>query len=114
MFFDNKLVIDTGYRGENIVRWQDELALNIPLKNEPFGAPNPPVNNGNTTIIEYTGPGLDPDCAAGDLGSVLPPCFGYGTASFNKTSASPSFAEVKVWAPNPGTGWAFQMDCPKP
>jgi hypothetical protein len=116
VIYDNKLVIDTGYHGENSEDYRQQLATNIPLKNEEFGEPNPPVNNGNTAITEYTGtnPPLDPDCQAGTDLTVLPPCLGYGTASFVKTSASPTIVTVKVYAPNDGTAWAFQVDCPKP
>lgn len=37
---------------------------------------------------------------------------GVGTATFNKTSATPSVATVKVYAPMSGTGWDFTLGCP--
>jgi hypothetical protein len=38
---------------------------------------------------------------------------GQGTATFNKTSATPSVATVKVYAPMSGTGWDFTLGCPQ-
>ena len=38
---------------------------------------------------------------------------GSGSASFNKTSATPSVATVKVYAPMTGTGWDFTLQCPQ-
>lgn len=37
---------------------------------------------------------------------------GSGLASFNKTTASPTWAKVIVEAPFTGTAWSFNLDCP--
>lgn len=38
---------------------------------------------------------------------------GQGSVSFNKTSATPTVATVKVYAPMTGTGWNFTLQCPQ-
>ena len=110
VFFDGQLVIDTGYRGNDNpeLGYQNLTETNIAV----LGQPVPPVNKGNTTITSYINPAPSTECAT-PAGDILPPCPGYGTASFVKNSATTTVT-VRVFAPNPGTAWAYQVDCPKP
>lgn len=73
-------------------------------------------------IVEYNGSTVIDTGFRGDSGTyidlngdeveVTVAGDGYGTASFNKTTASPRIAVVKVIAPYQGTVWQCNLGCP--
>jgi hypothetical protein len=101
VYYDNDVVIDTGYRGGE--------TLDFGGGNRPFFIDA--LTGKIDPILATTYPDVTnfPDDGFPRVGSP-----GNGTSSFFKLTANPAIAQVRVYAPGAGTAWDWNLGCPVP
>jgi hypothetical protein len=101
VYYDNDVVIDTGYRGG--------ATLDFGGVNRSFfidaltGKIDPILTTTYPDITNFPDDGFPRVISPGD-----------GTSSFYKLDASPAIAQVRVYAPGAGTAWDWTLGCPVP
>ena len=97
--WDGNVVIDTGYRGS--------LSYDFGEANRSLFTSSLTGNIDPITLNVYPDFTTYPDDGYPRILGL-----GGGSSSFNKTSANPTLATIKIYAPMSGTLWSFVMYCP--
>ena len=69
------------------------------------------VGNQTSLNTNLSDRGYDPETIT-NVSSLFGGLPGYGSGSFEKTTAEPTTCQIRVYAPLPGTAWQLTVDCP--
>lgn len=103
VYYDNKVAIDTGYRGE--ASYYNIGGANRSAFNASLTGKQDPVTGG-TYPLSTSIAGIQSD----GYPEVIAP--GRGSITFNKNLANVTSADIKVYAPMSGTAWELTMGLP--
>jgi hypothetical protein len=101
VYYDNAVVIDTGYRGT--LNYDFGGAQRLSFTNSLVGKIDPILTTTYPDVINFLDDGFPRVVAPGD-----------GTSSFFKSTTTPTIAQVRVYGPMSGTAWDFTTGCPVP
>jgi hypothetical protein len=101
VYYDNAVVIDTGYRGT--LNYDFGGAQRLSFTNSLVGKIDPILTTTYPDVTNFPDDGFPRVVAPGD-----------GTSSFFKSTTTPTIAQVRVYGPMSGTAWDYTVGCPVP
>jgi hypothetical protein len=101
VYYDNAVVIDTGYRGT--LNYDFGGAQRLSFTNSLVGKIDPILTTIYPDVTNFPDDGFPRVVAPGD-----------GTSSFFKSTTTPTIAQVRVYGPMSGTAWDYTVGCPVP
>lgn len=99
VYYNNAVVIDTGYRGTSGFDFGGGSRLSF--TNSLGGKIDPITKTAYPDFTNFSDDGFP---------RVISP--GSGSATFLKSTSSPTIARVEVYGPQAGTAWSYNVGCP--